>query len=100
MAEEQENYYSQNASPTIKIRDIEEKQRILKDRVLLTGRNLIDNKEKTEEKINEIKKDMEIMKQKLERMVSFIETLSGEISNFAKKEDVEILAKQARMFQP
>jgi len=34
----------------LKVRDLEEKQRILKDRVLLIGQNLIDTKEKTSEK--------------------------------------------------
>jgi len=29
-----------------------------------------------------------------------LESLSGEFSKFAKKEDLEILTKQAKMFQP
>ena len=48
----------------------------------------------------EIKKEMEILKTSTERLVSFLETASGEFSKFARKEDVEILAKQAKMFQP
>lgn len=100
MPEETDNYQEQSLDYTTKIRDLEEKQRILQERVLLIGRNMIENKEKTEGKIIEIKKDIEIIKQKLERMISFIETLSSEISNFARKEDVEILSKQAKMFQP
>ena len=42
--------------PSMKIRDLEEKQRILKDRILLIGQNLIETKEKTSEDILEIKK--------------------------------------------
>jgi len=83
-----------------RIKDIEEKQRILKERTLLIGQNLIETKEQTQEKILEIKKDLEIIKQKIERITSFIETISGEFSKFARKEDLEILAKQVRMFQP
>jgi hypothetical protein len=33
-------------------------------------------------------------------MKSFTETLSGELSKFARKDDLEILSKQAKMFQP
>ena len=84
----------------VKIRDIEEKQRILQDRTLLIGNNLIENKEKTMQKILEMKKDIEILKQKTERIISFIETISEEFSKFAKKDDLEILIKQAKMFQP
>jgi hypothetical protein len=48
----------------------------------------------------DIKKDIEIMKRDIERLKSFFETASGEFSKFAKKEDLEILSKQAKMFQP
>ena len=33
-------------------------------------------------------------------MKTFLETISNELSKFAKKEDLEILSKQAKMFQP
>ena len=84
----------------IKLRDIEERYRILKDRILLIGQNLIDMKENSDKKILEIKKDIEILKSNMQRLISFIETASEEFSRFAKKEDVEILYKQAKMFQP
>jgi hypothetical protein len=98
---QQEDYTGQLfGDVNVKIRDLEEKQRILKDQVLLIGQNLIDIKEKTNQKILEIKKDTEAMKQNIERMSSFLETVSGEFSKFAKKEDLEILTRQAKMFQP
>ena len=99
MAEESLDYpvYS-NAD--VKIRDLEEKQRILKDRLLLIGQNLIEIREKNKEAILEIKKELEIIKQNMQRLVSFLETASSEFQNFARKDDLEILAKQAKMFQP
>ena len=101
MAEEEGyGYATPTADAGAKLRDLEEKQRILRDRILLIGENLIDVKEKNDERILEIKKDIEELKQKVERIISFMETISGEFSKFAKKEDVEILAKQARIFQP
>ena len=81
------------------LRDVEEKQRVLKDRMVLVGQNLIETKEKTEQEILEIKKDLEFLKESVEKIKSFIETISGEFSNFAKKDDLEILRKQAKMFQ-
>ncbi|MEK6758070.1 MAG: hypothetical protein AABX88_02985, partial [Nanoarchaeota archaeon] len=42
-----------------KVRDLEEKQRILKDRLLLIGQNLIDFKEQTNENLLEIKQNFE-----------------------------------------
>ena len=83
-----------------KIRDLEEKQRILKDRTMLLGENLIELKESVQEDMVEVKKSMETMKQQLERLKSFLETASGEFSKFARKEDLIILQKQAKMFKP
>lgn len=81
-------------------RDLEEKQRVLKDRLILIGQNLIEIKEKTEEEILELKKEVESLKQVLERTRSLIETMSGEFSKLARKDDLEILKKQAKLFQP
>ncbi len=98
--EEEGGYSGQISGETIKIRDLEEKQRILKDRLLLIGQNLIDTKEQHNGKIIDLKKDVEIIKNDVEKIKSFLETISGEFSKFARKEDVEILSKQAKMFQP
>jgi hypothetical protein len=98
---EQEDYSGQIMGDfNSKIRDMEEKQRIMKDRLLLIGQNLVEIKEISNQKILELKKDVETIKQTIERMSSFLETVSVEFSKFAKKEDLEILIKQAKMFQP
>ncbi|MEX0932659.1 MAG: hypothetical protein WDZ77_00985 [Candidatus Pacearchaeota archaeon] len=85
---------------SIRLKDLEERQRVLRDRVLLIGKNLIDTKESLAEKSITMKKDIESLKQDMERIKSFMETLSGEFSKFARKEDLDILSKQAKMFQP
>ena len=98
---EEESYDFQTINETrIKLRDLEEKQRILKDRTLLLGNNLIDLKENNQKDILEIKRNIEIISSSLERLKSFLETASSEFSKFARKEDLEILKKQAKMFQP
>lgn len=82
------------------LRNLEEKQRILKDKVFLLGQNLIEIKEKTQETILEIKKELEKNKEILDRMNSFIENISSEFPKFAKKDDLKILTKQLKMFEP
>jgi hypothetical protein len=86
--------------PGVRVKDLEEKQRVLKDRVLLIGKNLIEIRETLSEGALEIKKEVEEMKREVEKMKGFLETVSGEFSKFARKEDLEILSKQAKMFQP
>lgn len=101
MEEGQYDYYGQAMMDfNTKIRDLEEKQRVLKDRLLLIGQNLIEVKEKNTQNFLEIKKELEIIKQNMERLMSFLEMISAEFSKFARKEDLEILAKQAKMFRP
>ncbi len=99
MAEEEyENQYFTETST--KVRDLEEKQRIIKDRILLIGQNLIEMKGDVQNNFLSIKKEIEIMKRDIERLKSFFETASSEFSKFAKKDELEILSKQAKMFQP
>ncbi|PNX47552.1 MAG: hypothetical protein BV456_10840 [Thermoplasmata archaeon M8B2D] len=102
MAEQMDPDYSNQffSDFSTKIRDLEERQSMLKDRLLLVGQNLVEMKEKTTSEILELKKNMETVKRNMERLVGFLETSSEEFSKFARKEDLEILAKQAKMFQP
>ena len=101
MVEETNPYANQMVSDANgRIRNLEEKQRILKDRLILIGENLIETRERTNEKILGIKKDIEVLKNSMTRMLSFLESASTEFSKFAKKEDLELLSKQAKMFQP
>ena len=101
MNEEGYNYSQQGFDESsLRIRDLEEKQRILRDRLLLIGENLIDIKDETNEKIMEMKKEIQTLRQTIERAMSFLESFSSETSKFARKEDLQILAKQAKIFQP
>jgi|TARA_Y100000034_G_C6646841_1_gene282989 hypothetical protein len=100
-AQGQEAYGQQYSEPNanMKMKDLEEKQNVLRERLLLIGKNLVEIKDETSEKMLELKKDLEMIKHEVGRMKSFLEAISGEFSKFAKKEDLEILAKQAKMFQ-
>lgn len=101
MVEGQQDYsdsHIQNIN--VRIRDLEERQRILKNQLLLVGKNLIEVREKNNQEMLQVKREIEIIKQNTDRLISFLENASAEFSKFARKEDLEILAKQARMFQP
>jgi len=84
---------------SLKLRDLEQKQRILKERLLLIGENLVEMRDKMNKENLELKKDIAIINNQLTKMVSFLESASQEMPKFARREDVDILYKQARMFQ-
>ena len=100
MAGEQPNYQAYAPDPTLKMQDLEEKQRMMKNQMLLIGQNLVDFREKIGSDIIEIKKEIGTLKDSVGRLLSFFDTASDELSKFARKEDLDIIAKQMRMFQP
>lgn len=100
MAGEQSDYQNYMPDPNTKLRDLEEKQRVLKNQILLIGKNMIDLREKTSKDMLEIKKEIDLIKENIERFTSFLDTASQDMQKFAKKSEVEILEKQMKMFQP
>jgi hypothetical protein len=104
MAGDQANYQSYQGSssvdPLLKLRDLEEKQRTMKNQVLLLGKNLIEIKEKSMKDVIDLKKDLDVIKITIERLATSVDSISEEISKFARRDDVEILAKQMKMFEP
>ena len=83
-----------------RLNEVEEKQRLIKDRILLVGENLISTKEKIEKqdlenkgKINQIDFEIKTIKQLMRRIIN-------EIQNFTRRSEVEILERQIKMFEP
>lgn len=79
---------------TTRIRDLEERQRLLKDRTLLIGQNLVNEREKTFEDIQELKKIIFRLNEENLRMKEMMQRVSEQITDFARKEDLSILQRQ------
>jgi len=84
----------------VKLRDIEEKQNLLKERVILLGENLIDEKEDVEDEVSKMRADMASLENEVSKIKLAIERLIESQNNFARKREVEILQRQFEMFQP
>lgn len=82
------------------LRDLEEKNRLLKDRTLLIGENLIESKEEILEEIRELKNKTKELEQEIIRLKSILESLMEEIDNFARKSQLDIMERQLEMFSP
>ena len=82
-----------------RIRDIEEKQRLLKERMLLIGQSLIDERDKSFKEIQELKKTLEIIKEETLRMKDFIQRITEQLDNTARKEELMILQRQFDLFR-
>ena len=84
----------------LKLRDLEESQKLSKERLLLIGQNLIESQEKTISEITELKKQTQILNDELKRIKSIANSLSEEVSKSARKEELAILERQWKMFDP
>jgi hypothetical protein len=101
MPEQQQDYITPLLSDfSTKLREIEEKQKLLKDRVLLIGENLITSREGLDSEINELKIQAEQTKQDILKIKETLQRIIEELDNRARKSEVDNLKKQARMFQP
>ena len=83
-----------------RLRDLEEKQRLLKDRTLLIGQNLVEDRESTFDEMQEMKKTLLQLKEENLRMKEFIQRLAEQTSTLARKEELMILQRQFDMFKP
>ncbi len=83
-----------------RLRDIEEKQRLIKDRVLLIGENLIDLKGEAIREISKLKIKTDNLEKELERIKEILSSIIEESKNYARKSELEILQRQFKMFQP
>lgn len=101
MPEQQQDYVTPLlAEFNTKIRDLEEKQRLLKERVLLIGNNLVEMREEINKGITDLKISSEQAKQDILKTRETLQRISEELENFARKSEIEMLKKQAKMFQP
>lgn len=84
----------------VKLRDIEEKQNLIKDRLLLIGENLISEKQETEVNVSELKVQVKSLEQEIKKIKLTIQRLIESQENFARKSELQILERQFKMFQP
>ena len=101
---EQESYQDTYQNPItetwVKIRDLEDRQKLLRDRILLVGKNMIESKQESDSTLIELKKDIETLKQETEKIKQILFSISEELSNTAKKSELISLENQYKMFSP
>jgi len=83
-----------------RLNEVEEKQRLIRDRALLIGDNLISSKEDLENQNFELKKHINEINQDIKTLKQAVHRIINEIPNLARKSELEILESQSQMFQP
>ncbi|MAH06857.1 hypothetical protein CMI38_01240 [Candidatus Pacearchaeota archaeon] len=83
-----------------RLNEVEEKQRLLRDRALLIGENLISTKEDHELQSHTTKKEITQINSEIKQLKVLMKRVIDELENFARKTELDILKKQSQMFQP
>jgi len=101
MAKASEPAPQMTISPMVntRLRDIEERQRLLRDRVLLVGQSLVETREKSFSELQEMKKSVGILKEESQRMRELLQRIAEQISGLARKEELMILQRQFELFR-
>jgi len=84
----------------LKLKDLEDSNKLMKERMLLIGKNVIESQEKDSLELTELKKELQNLKSDITRIKSVVESMSEEISKSARKEELAILTRQFKMFEP
>ena len=95
-----EQFQNPAYNPLMKVMDLEEGQRLMKERLLLVGQNFIEAQEKNNAEITELKKQVYDLQTEIKRLKNLLEAFSEEVAKSARKEEVAILMRQFKMFEP
>jgi len=83
-----------------RLNETEEKQRLVKDRILLIGENLISTKEESVKQELEFKKQINELSDGIKEIKQLNSRILNELANFARKTEVRVLERQMKMFEP
>ena len=84
----------------IRLRDNEERMRVLKERVLLLGQNLIDSREDSVKEIRELKSKNAVLLDDIRELKSVVRSVVEQVGRFATKNEMAVIERMLKDFQP
>lgn len=83
----------------VRIRDIEEKQMLLRDRMLLVSNTFVKDRDRNFEEIQKMKGIIEQLKDENKRLREAVQRMSELVGNSVRKEELMILQRQFDLFR-
>lgn len=77
-----------------RIRDLEEKQQLLKDRVLLIGKSLIDDRQQIMQSVQDMRKTVTMLKAENDRIKEVIRNITEQMEKTARREELSSVQRQ------
>ncbi|MBS3170588.1 hypothetical protein J4223_02310 [Candidatus Woesearchaeota archaeon] len=83
-----------------RLRILESKQGLLSEKMLVMNQNMVEEYKKTLKEIKAIDADFKAVKMDLENVKNIVRHFSEEASKFAKQNDVKVLEKYIKLWDP
>ena len=83
-----------------RLRDIEERNQLVRERILLLGKNLIESKQETEDEIRKLKKQTTEITNNLEKLQTLSKKIVQETQKFVKRNEILIIERMLKDYQP
>lgn len=83
-----------------RLKDTEERNRAIRERVLLLGKNLISSKEDIAEELEKLKKETRETKKDLKELKSISKSILEETNSFVRRDEIILIERMLKDFQP
>jgi hypothetical protein len=78
----------------LRLRDLEDQQRILKDRIVLVGETLIEERSRNVADIQQMKKTVLTLKEENDRVKAVLQRITELLPSLSRKEELAIVQRQ------
>ncbi len=95
-----DDQYSNLNELNTRLRILEGKYNLTRERMLIINQNMLDHYKKTNVDLKSIEEDLSEIKESLEVLKNAIKTIMKEIKFLARKEEVKVLEKYINMWNP
>jgi len=83
-----------------KIKDLEERQTLLKEKSLLLGQSFLKQEEDMTKDMSEVKDEVKELRLDIERLKEGVQHLSQESENFSRREELRRVEKYMKIWEP
>ena len=83
-----------------RLKDTDERNKLIRERVLLLGKNLISSRQENEDELKILKQENIQIKQDLEKLKKTSNSLLAEFNKFVKREELTLIERMLKDFQP
>lgn len=82
-----------------RLRDVEQRQQLMKDRVLLLGKSLIDDRQQISQIMRELKTSVLLIKEENSRLKEIVKNVTEQLEQTARKEELFMIQRQLEILR-